>query len=155
MKITGLTGRLRRSATAVAAAGTAVVAAIGVGLVAPTPAEAIVGGVAAASGDAPYAVSLQTTSHFCGGTLLNPGTVLTTASCVAGIPPTRMKIRYGSLNQGSGGATAQVRQVVVHPACRGGSHDNDIAMVHTATPVLNITPALLPRPATTPPPAPS
>ncbi|MFI6471196.1 serine protease [Streptomyces sp. NPDC050516] len=82
--------------------------------------------------------------------LLNPGTVLTAASCVAGIPSTRMKIRYGSLNHGSGGATAQVRQVVIHPDYRAGSHDNDIAVVHTATPVLNITSALLPPPGDDP-----
>ncbi|WP_406510041.1 trypsin-like serine protease [Streptomyces sp. NBC_00212] len=80
-------------------------AAIGVGLVAPTPAEAIVSGVAAASGDAPYAVSLQTTSHFCGGTLLSPGTVLSTAG-------------WGATSQG-GSLPAALRRVDVPVADRG------------------------------------
>lgn len=59
----------------------------------------IVGGVAASTGDAPFIVSLQTSSgsHFCGGTLVNANTVLTAAHCSVGQSASAVRIRAGSL----------------------------------------------------------
>lgn len=44
----------------------------------------IVGGVAAVDGDSPTQVSLQRTSHFCGGAIISDEWILTAAHCVSG-----------------------------------------------------------------------
>jgi len=58
----------------------------------------IVGGTAAAAGEFPYIVSVQTSSgsHFCGGTLLNGNTVITAAHCAEGQTASRVRVRAGS-----------------------------------------------------------
>ena len=44
----------------------------------------IVGGVAATAGQAPWQVSLQRSSHFCGGSIINANWIVTAAHCVTG-----------------------------------------------------------------------
>ena len=44
----------------------------------------IVGGSDAASNEIPWIVSLATTSHFCGGSIVNSRTILTAAHCIDG-----------------------------------------------------------------------
>lgn len=62
----------------------------------------IVGGVAAAQGDLPFIVSVQTSGgHFCGGTLLNPTTVVSAAHCYFGRSASSFSIRAGSLVRSS------------------------------------------------------
>ena len=67
---------------------------------APTPQDSvdIVGGTAAAAGDFPFIVSLQSSgSHFCGGSLVNANTVITAAHCTVGQSVSTLTIRAGSL----------------------------------------------------------
>jgi trypsin len=99
------------------------------------PASAIVGGSDASAGDIPWIVSLSTSSHFCGGAILNNNTVLTAASCVDGVPAPNLRLRYGSRRHASGGTFVGVRTVVVHPDFSAATHANDIAILHTATPI--------------------
>ena len=44
----------------------------------------IVGGSQAADGEVPYIASLQTSSHFCGGSIISANTILTAAHCTDG-----------------------------------------------------------------------
>lgn len=62
-------------------------------------AQEIVGGTAAAAGEFPYIVSLQSSSgsHFCGGALLNAYTVVTAAHCSVGTSPSSVRVRAGTL----------------------------------------------------------
>lgn len=83
----------------------------------------------------PWAVSLQTFSsadmnwhHRCGGALITPNAVLTSAHCLAVIQP-GTRARVGSLNWKEGGDTATVVRVDANPAFDPGFFDNDIALV--------------------------
>ena len=61
-------------------------------------AESIVGGTAAVAGEFPYIVSLsRSSSHFCGGVLLNANTVVTAAHCSVGQTASNVRVRAGTL----------------------------------------------------------
>ena len=95
----------------------------------------IVGGEAAAAGDFPYIVSLQSGSHFCGGSLLNANTVLTAAHCSTSTAPSSVSIRAGSLDSTAGGVTANVAEIIIHPGYVASTFENDIAIWKLASPV--------------------
>ncbi|MDC0712356.1 serine protease [Stigmatella sp. ncwal1] len=97
--------------------------------------EEIVGGVVSASGQAPWQVSLRRSSHFCGGVIYSPRTVITAAHCVSGATPSGMSVRYNSLNHASGGTLVAVSSIVVHPSYSASTIDNDIALVILAAPM--------------------
>jgi hypothetical protein len=44
----------------------------------------IVGGETAGQSDAPWIVSIRMSSHFCGGSIMNPNTIITASHCVLG-----------------------------------------------------------------------
>jgi hypothetical protein len=71
-------------------------------------------------------------SHFCSGTLIGPGAVLTAAHCGA---PTRVTV---------GGASYSVSNRIVHPDYTGNVLNGyDFQILELATPVSNVTPAPL------------
>ncbi|MFE6872359.1 serine protease [Kitasatospora sp. NPDC057692] len=113
-------------------------------LTAAAPAHAIVGGTAAAAGQIPYLVSLARGSHFCGGAVLDPGTVVTAAHCVAGTGADALTVRAGSLQHASGGVRAKVASVLVHPSYSSATLDNDLALLRLATPLAGSGIAALP-----------
>ncbi|KAH6629012.1 extracellular trypsin protease [Boeremia exigua] len=102
---------------------------------APTPQEDIVGGTAAAAGEFPYIVSLQSGgSHFCGGSLVDSRTVITAAHCTVGQSVSSLTIRAGSLQRSSGGTVVRVSSIKSHPNyASGGQYNNDIAVWKLAT----------------------
>ncbi|XP_054166165.1 mite allergen Eur m 3-like [Oppia nitens] len=74
--------------------------------------------VPARSGDFPWMVSIQSDGrHQCGGTILNARTILTVARCTISMINTtaRLTVRYGSLNQSSGGTVVPIRQILLAP----------------------------------------
>lgn len=94
--------------------------------------EDVVGGHAAERGQFPYQVSVQTTSHFCGGSIISPNHVLTAAHCVVDKKATRLKIRAGSLRHASGGVIARVSDIVTHAGYNAETIQNDIAILKLA-----------------------
>jgi trypsin len=58
----------------------------------------IVGGTAAAAGEFPYIVAIETSGgDFCGGVLLSANTVITAAHCSVDTTPSGTTVRAGSL----------------------------------------------------------
>jgi len=95
----------------------------------------IVGGRLAKDGEFPWTISLQRTSHSCGGSIYNERTIITAAHCVDGASASALNVRYGSLKHASGGTRIGVQKVVVHPGYSSSTIDNDIAILHTAVPI--------------------
>ncbi|KAM5380121.1 hypothetical protein ACJZ2D_003768 [Fusarium nematophilum] len=104
---------------------------------------AIVGGELAVPGEFPFIVSLSVVgrSHFCGGTLLGPDTVLTAAHCSEGMNASDVRKRN------AGGKVVEVSRITVHPDFVSDTLDNDFAIWRLSTRVLtgsNISYATLP-----------
>ncbi|XP_026844986.1 lectizyme [Drosophila persimilis] len=99
------------------------------------PEGRIINGHEAQAGEAPYIVSLQTSSHFCAGSIINENWVLTAAHCLI----------YNSYqvvaaaHARSSKEDTQVRQVtsgdhIVHENYDGGVGPYDIGLIYVATP---------------------
>ncbi|KAF1918201.1 trypsin-like cysteine/serine peptidase domain-containing protein [Ampelomyces quisqualis] len=97
----------------------------------------IVGGVPASQGDLPSMVSVQLAGfgHLCGGTLLNANTVVSAAHCYFRRTNSTFSIRAGSLDRNSGGTTAQVASILLHPNYNDGTSDSDVAILKLSTAV--------------------
>lgn len=92
--------------------------------------DQIVGGTAAQIQDFPYQVSLQySTSHICGGSIIDHQHILTAAHCVNGRSPSQMGIRAGSTQRASGGKLIGVTKVTQHPNFDTQTFRNDIAVL--------------------------
>lgn len=102
-----------------------------------TTAKEIVGGEPAALGEIPYIVSLSRAdgNHFCGGSLLNENTVVTAAHCVAGLGPTDVFVRAGSILASTGGTRIGSSDVISHPNYDPNASSSDIAVVKLAEPI--------------------
>lgn len=95
--------------------------------------EAIVGGTQAAQGEFPYQVSVQTSSHKCGGSIIDKNHILTAAHCVDGLTASRLRIRAGSNQHASGGKLVKVAKVTQHAEYDKKSSKNDIAVLKLAS----------------------
>jgi trypsin len=110
-------------------------------MLAAAPARAVVGGSDAAPGQFPYQVSLVATgsygtSSICGGSILNPNTVLTAAHCVDGQAPGALSVRYGGTDRTSLPGYSPVSQVKIDPQWNRVSLDYDFAVLKLATPII-------------------
>lgn len=101
----------------------------------------IVGGDQASPGDGAYCISLQRTSHSCGGSIWKTNRVITAAHCIDGVAASSLYIRYNSLNHASGGTRLSVTQVIKHPNYSASTIDNDIAVLIVPTMTLGQTQA--------------
>ena len=100
----------------------------------------IVNGESAKEGEIPYQVSLQNVDssfHFCGGSVLNENYVITAAHCTVGKSPRAIKIVAGTINLAEGGSEHLAEKIIIHEKYSASdSWINDISLIKVKTPFL-------------------
>ncbi|KAI4469676.1 chymotrypsin-related [Holotrichia oblita] len=101
----------------------------------PTGSWRVVGGSDAAAGAYPFIVSLRSSSnsHFCGGTILNSGWVLTAAHCLVGSTTANVFVYAGSNQLNSGGVTVASSRLTIHGSYNPTRITNDVAVIQLAS----------------------
>jgi len=110
----------------------------------------ILGGQVASPGQIPWQVSIQDTSHYCGGTLLSKDWVLTAGHCFSrGTKGLTAVVGATNLQKDSSSQKFGIAKVIIHPGYKAFSHKNDIALVKlSSSATLNdktVIPACLPK----------
>ena len=115
---------------------------------------AVVGGEPVDPGTYPFMVALLDEQRgntpreqlFCGGTLIDPDSVLTAAHCAVAAPPlSRLRVVVGRTKLNSDqGEVRQVAGIRRHPRYRPyGDQDYDVAVIRLTRPVIGIEPIAL------------
>ncbi|XP_076647194.1 trypsin-1-like [Halictus rubicundus] len=98
----------------------------------------IVNGEDAKEGEIPYQVSLQnidSSFHFCGGSVLNENYVITASHCVDGRDPSGIKVVAGTINLSKPNVERNVVKIIMHEQYNSrDSWKNDIALLKVEKP---------------------
>ncbi|XP_060748465.1 transmembrane protease serine 9 isoform X2 [Tachysurus vachellii] len=98
----------------------------------------IVGGQNAVQGSWPWQVSLQVSSHFCGGSLINNGWVLSAAHCFNSISYTSVTVKLGMYALAGSNPNSVSRSIAaayIHPNYSDSTSDNDLSLLQLSSPV--------------------
>ncbi|MFE7801215.1 serine protease [Nocardia sp. NPDC057440] len=110
------------------------------------PAQAITGGTSVTDNSQfPYMVAVLLPRIMCGGALVDLEHVVTSAACVDGLFPSQVTVHAGSNRYYTGGVTAKVATISVHPNYNKHTYDSDIAVL-TLSSALTAGPSIAPIP---------
>ncbi|XP_071867005.1 trypsin-1-like [Bombus fervidus] len=93
----------------------------------PFPDSRIVGGSQVDIGQHPHQLSLQTSGHICGGSIISSNWAITAAHCV-GSAPSRYTIRVGSSHK-DWGTSYGIKNIIRHPKYDSRTIDFDVALL--------------------------
>ncbi|CAL7945078.1 unnamed protein product [Xylocopa violacea] len=91
------------------------------------PDSQIVGGVEADIRDHPYQLSLHTSGHICGASIISSKWAITAAHCV-GSPASRYVLRAGNTNKNMG-TRYSLKRITKHPKYNSQTIDYDVALL--------------------------
>ncbi|XP_067633177.1 trypsin theta-like [Eurosta solidaginis] len=104
---------------------------------ASTYADGIQGGIATSITTHPYYVSIQYSSgiHICGGALISPDIVITSASCVANNVVSELYARVGSNKYASDGQEIPIAAYTFDRSCDFVTNEYDVGLFKLAKPI--------------------
>ncbi len=127
--------RLRRMGTRL----TLLLASVGMLILTPPPATAVVGGVPVSVEQVPWQalVFIEPDNRLCGGAIIDQGWIATAAHCVVGFGGDDIEVHVGitALSERGSANRVQIAEVIVHPNWEARNFRNDIALLRLDAPI--------------------